>query len=86
MVNDLKFCQFCGAPLEADMKVCAGCGQPVGGSGSPVEYLQSTPEPAPSPTPPAAPPLETTGEPPLTKEEKVTPPPPPAYTPPAAPP
>ncbi len=83
MVNNLKFCQFCGAPLEADMKVCAGCGQPVGGSGSPIEYLQGTPQPAQ----PDVPPLEPASEPPAFEEvPPVPPPPPPAYSPPPPPP
>lgn len=83
MVNNLKFCQFCGAPLEADMKVCAGCGQPVGGSGSPIEYLEGTPQPAQSDVPPLVP----DGEPPAFEEvPPVPPPPPPAYSPPPPPP
>ncbi|GIV63357.1 MAG: zinc ribbon domain-containing protein [Chloroflexota bacterium] len=81
MINDLKFCQFCGAPLEADMKVCAGCGQPVGGSGSPTEYLQSSPEtPATPSTPPASFNEPATAEPPAEETPASPPPPPPAAT------
>jgi len=79
MSDSLRFCQFCGAPLEADMKVCAGCGQPVGGSGSPMEYAQGSSEAsAPSGTPPPTP-----AEPgptgfPSQKGANFPPPPPPA--------
>lgn len=55
MTQDIKFCRFCGAPLEPDMKKCEGCGQPVEGSGSPVEYMRSEPEPALPATQPEAP-------------------------------
>ncbi len=68
MPDELRFCKFCGAPLEADMKVCAGCGQSVEGSGSPMEYLRGTPD-VPSAEPPA---METPAKPPA-----VEPPPPP---------
>lgn len=80
MLNDLKFCQFCGAPLEADMKVCAGCGQPVGGTGSPLEYLQGTPEPARPATPLEPQPARADENPFLTEEVKAAPPPPPPAT------
>lgn len=77
MLNDLKFCQFCGAPLEADMKVCAGCGQPVGGSGSPMEYLQSSPETPATPSTPPASFTETAPAEPAAEETPAPPPPPP---------
>ena len=81
MIENLKFCQFCGAPLEADMKVCAGCGQAVGGTGSPMEYVEGTSETAASsPQPETLPEEEPPVEPP-TQERPASPPPPPPAAP-----
>ncbi len=76
MPDELRFCKFCGAPLEADMKVCAGCGQSVEGSGSPLEYLRGQaqqPQPTPVETPPPTPSLLE----PAAETPPVEPPPPP---------
>lgn len=78
MLDNLKFCQFCGAPLEPEMKVCAGCGQPVGGIGSPMEYVEGTSETAASSPQPETLPEEAAVEPPAQERPTSPPPPPPA--------
>lgn len=80
MLDNLKFCQFCGAPLEADMKVCAGCGQPVGGTGSPMEYVEGISETAASAPQPETLTEEPLVEPPVQEHPASPSPPPPPST------